>query len=157
MLAFFGPENVATLNGHYDLKNSWSEKEFEWNDAFKRVMAIDEFLSILPSLKFYTKYDNKLADIKPIWHSSPILNHLTKNIASVAVTVSIISMDEISVTISSRYVAKTYMKSKVIKFGTHFYVTTYWNDNEVFFWSKTGLLTKRMSLDRCNTVERLEN
>lgn len=57
-------------------------------------MALNDFKSIQSVLNYYKKYDNEMVIIDPFWHSRLTLHHHSKNIASVAVTVSVISLDD---------------------------------------------------------------
>jgi Transposase IS4 len=84
-------------------------------------MSRDRFTEIQSSLKFYPEYNHAVAVVDPLWHSQIMLRHFMKNAASVAVPKGCSALDENTIHCKAHTGARSYMKSKPVKFGIRFY------------------------------------
>ncbi len=119
--AYIGLElamSIVQLNNMHDY---WSTKMFLGNEDFKRIISRDMFKEIRSNLKFYPEYDHAVAVVDPLWHSRVMLHHFMKNAASIAVPRGCSALDENTIRCKARTGARSYMKSKPVKFGIRFY------------------------------------
>jgi Transposase IS4 len=99
---------------------------FLGNDDVKRIMSRDRLTEIRSSLKCYPEHDHAVAVVDPLWHSRIMLHHFMKNAASVAVPKGCSALEENTIRCKARTGARSYMKSKPVKFGIRFYAVVGW-------------------------------
>ena len=108
------------------IKDYWSEKKFLGFQYFKEVMSRNNFTKIGSNLKFYPKYEHDVAVKDTHWHSRVMLNRFLENSIKIAVPVGCSVLDENTVSCKAQTSAKSYMKSKPVKFGIRFYAVVSW-------------------------------
>lgn len=91
------------------------------NDLFKGTMSRYQFLLIRACLQLYPKYEPDFTNVDPLWHQLYLLEHVQQNDATMAVPTGVSSLEENTIRCKGRTAARTYMKSKPVKFGIRFY------------------------------------
>lgn len=119
--AYIGLELAMSISKLNHIRDYWSTKMFLGNVDFKRIMCRDRFKDIRSSLCFYPEYDHEIAVLDPLCHSRIMLQHFLKNASSVAVPKGCSAPDENTVRCKARTGARSYMKSKPVRFGIRFY------------------------------------
>lgn len=123
----------------------WSKKQFAGLEDCCAVMGRNRFKRIRSALRFYPSYDHYVAVRDPLWHSRLILQHLRRNCVKVAVPIGLMAYDENTIRCKGRTAARSYMKSKPIKFWIRFYATVDWKSRYIHtLWdngsgNKTGI------------------
>jgi Transposase IS4 len=141
--AYIGLDLAMSIVHLNDMHDYWSTKMFLGNDDMKRIMSQDRFTEIRSSLKFYPEYDHAVAVVDPPWHSRIMLHHFMKNAASVAVPKGCSALDENTIRCKVRTGARSYMKSKTVKFGIWFYAVVGWKHAYVHSLWDNGSGNKR--------------
>ena len=126
LYAYVGLEIATSINKFNELREYWASRCFVGNADFRRVMSRDKFQTIRASLRFYPAYDHSVAVADPLWHSRNQQEHFMGNASSVAVPVGVSSLDENTIRCKARTSARSYMKSKPVRFGIRFYTVVAW-------------------------------
>lgn len=126
ILAYLGLELATSVHCLNRLKDYWCTSDLMGISFFKKVMGRDAFLNIRAALRTYADYDPDVATVDPLWHSRPILQHFARNAATLAVPIGVSSLDENTIRCKGRTAARSYMKSKPVKWGIRFYAVVGW-------------------------------
>lgn len=120
------------------LKDYWHKSDILGNPFFKKTMSRDTFLIIRSALRLYASYDSDVAVVDPLWHSRQILEHFLRNTATLAVPIGVSSADENTIRCKGRTAARSYMKSKPVKFGIPLYAVVSWKHAYLLSFQDNG-------------------
>ena len=125
------------------IEDYWSQSFFSGHADFKRVMSRYDFTNIRSSLTFEPQYSHAVAVRDPLWHSRKIMMNFLQNCAATAVSVGVLSFDENTIRCKARTGARSYIKSKPVKYGIRLYAMCGWRYTYLCnFWdNNSGNLT----------------
>lgn len=89
-------------------------------------MGRDDFTKTRAFLRFYLCCVAKLSVADPLWHSRIMLDLFRRNAAMVAVPNCVLSLDENAIRCKGLACAKSYLKSKLVKFEILMYAVVGW-------------------------------
>ena len=121
--AHVGIEMVTSLVSVNDLKDYWSDEMFCGQADFKNTMSRDNVLHIRSNVVLChpSLYDHHEASNDTIWYLWKMLEHVQKNIASVAVPFGSITLDEAGFRTKARTKARSYIPTKPDKYAVRMY------------------------------------
>lgn len=156
LYAYVGLELAMSILRLSEIRDYWKQTMFEGHSDFSRVMSRDDFQNIRGSLRFYPFYDSPIATKDPLWHSRLMLEHFMKNCSRIAVPYGVSSLDENTVRCKARTLARSYMKSKPVKYGITFYSIVDWKEGYLHsLWDNgSGNKTGNTAADRFTHVFR---
>ena len=121
--AYLGLELAMSITQFNAIEEYWQQGMFCGSSDFKNVMSRDDFMAICGSvnLRDPDSYNHDEASADPLCHTRKMMEHLEKNIATIAVPVGTSALDENTARTKARTRARSYMPNKPDPYGIRFY------------------------------------
>ena len=123
---FIGLELAMSIVKFNAIEDYWSQSLFTGHADFKRVMIRYDFTNIRSSLTFEPQYSHAMTVMDPLWHSRKIMMNFLRNCAATVVSIGVLCFGENTIRCKARTGARSYIKSKPVKYGIRLYAMCGW-------------------------------